>query len=241
MIPFVRPAQLNALISHRTGAGWTLQIAKSKMWNADAASIILHWTFCIFYSRHVKRYSGQQPLLCGFPPITALDARVLVLGSMPSIASLAMQQYYAHRQNAFWPIMGRLFGAGPELAYEERKRILCDRGVAVWDVLRECHREGSLDTAIRAESEMPNDFVTFLRQHPGIRSIFFNGKKAEKSFHRHALAQIAELARGFQYVRLPSTSPAHAGQSFTQKLAAWSALASALNNGSNEGLSIGSG
>jgi hypoxanthine-DNA glycosylase len=171
----------------------------------------------------------NQPLVCGFPPIAAPDARVLILGSMPSARSLAKQQYYGHPQNAFWPIMGRLFGAGPELAYEDRKRILCQRGVAVWDVLRECHREGSLDTAIRVESESPNDFASFFHEHPHIRAVFFNGNKAETAFRRHAQAQVAELVAGVEFIRLPSTSPAHAGRSFSQKLAVWRAVARAVH------------
>jgi double-stranded uracil-DNA glycosylase len=168
-------------------------------------------------------------LICGFPPIATPDARVLILGSMPSVASLAKQQYYGHPHNAFWPIMGRLFGAGPELPYDDRKRILCERGIAVWDALRECHREGSLDTAIRVESESPNDFVGFLSEQKHIETIFFNGQKAETAFRRHALAQVAGLGRDFRYVRLPSTSPAHAGRTFAQKLAAWRALKLAVN------------
>jgi hypoxanthine-DNA glycosylase len=164
----------------------------------------------------------------GFPPIAAADARVLVLGSMPSVASLAKQQYYGHERNAFWPIMGRLFGAGPELPYERRQQILRDRGVAVWDVLRECYREGSLDTAIRTESESANDFATFFGGHPLIGDIFFNGRKAEAAFGRHVLPIVAELGREFRYTRLPSTSPAHAGRGFEQKLAAWRAVAQAL-------------
>jgi hypoxanthine-DNA glycosylase len=167
-------------------------------------------------------------LVCGFPPISAPDARVLVLGTMPSVASLAKQQYYGHPRNAFWPIMERLFGAGRDVPYEERKRILCDNGLAMWDVLRECHREGSLDTAIRVESEAANDFEAFFRRHPCIHSVFFNGQKAETAFRRHALLQIEATGRMFRYVYLPSTSPAHAGRTLEQKLAAWRAVAHAL-------------
>lgn len=164
----------------------------------------------------------------GFPPIAAADARVLVLGSMPSVASLAKQQYYGHPQNAFWPIMGRLFGAGPALPYDERKRILREHRVAVWDVLRQCHREGSLDTAIRVESESPNDFASFFAEHLHIKKIFFNGQKAETAFRRHAIRQLARLDRELEFIRLPSTSPAHAGRSFAQKLAAWRVVAHVL-------------
>jgi len=147
---------------------------------------------------------------------------------MPSVASLAKRQYYAHPRNAFWPIMGRLFGAGPDLPYDERQRLLRENGLAVWDVLRECQRKGSLDTAIRADSEAANDFVTFFRAHPGIRAVFFNGHKAEAAFRRHVLDDVTVLGRDLEFARLPSTSPAHAGRSFSQKLAAWRAVCRAL-------------
>jgi hypoxanthine-DNA glycosylase len=147
---------------------------------------------------------------------------------MPSIASLAKRQYYAHPQNSFWPIMGRLFGADRDLPYDQRKRILRERGVAVWDVLRQCHREGSLDADITVESESPNDFVAFFRAHRHIRWIFFNGQRSEAMFRRHVLPMLSATNRQFEMVRLPSTSPAHAGRNFEQKLAAWRAVAKAL-------------
>jgi hypoxanthine-DNA glycosylase len=123
--------------------------------------------------------------------------------------------------------MGKLFGADRELPYEERKQALYAKGVAVWDVLRECYREGSLDSDIEVESEEPNDFVTFLESHPEIHSIFFNGQKSETAFRRHALKQVESLGREFQYALLPSTSPAHAGRNFAEKLAAWRVVARA--------------
>lgn len=174
----------------------------------------------------VKR-KAERPLVCSFGPIAAPDARVLILGTVPSIASLAKQQYYGHPQNSFWPIMGKLFGAGRELPYDQRKQVLYGKGVAVWDVLRECYREGSLDSSIEVESEQPNDFATFFKTHAQIHSIFFNGGKSETAFRRHALKQVESLGREFRYERLPSTSPAHAGRNFAEKLAAWRAVARA--------------
>jgi hypoxanthine-DNA glycosylase len=177
----------------------------------------------------VNQSKGSDPLVCSFPPIAAADARVLILGTAPSIASLAKQQYYGHPQNAFWPIMGRLFGADRDLAYDERKRIVCEHGVAIWDVFRECYRAGSLDTSIHAESESPNDIAAFLKRHSDVREIFFNGGKAESAFRRHSLPLVEELGRDIRYTRLPSTSPAHAGRTFEQKLALWRAVQHAID------------
>jgi hypoxanthine-DNA glycosylase len=165
--------------------------------------------------------------VCSFAPIAAPDARVLVLGTVPSIASLAKRQYYGHPQNAFWPIMGQLFGADRELPYDERQRIVCQHGVAIWDVFRECYREGSLDASIEIESEEPNDFATFFQTHPKIHTVFFNGAKAETAFKRHVTPIVAQLGRDLRFVRLPSTSPAHAGRNIKEKLKAWRALSRA--------------
>lgn len=158
-----------------------------------------------------------------FPPVEDHRARVLILGSMPGIASLAAVQYYAHPQNLFWRIMGGLFGAGPELAYAERVRRLKGNGIAVWDVLESCVREGSLDSAIEEDTIAVNDFAAFYRAHPGIVRVFFNGAKAEAAYRRYVLAGVDGENRSLQYMRLPSTSPAHAALSFEQKLKAWKA------------------
>lgn len=153
-----------------------------------------------------------------FPPISAPGARLLILGSMPGIASLEAGQYYAHPRNAFWPIMGQLFGAGPDLPYAERAARLQSQGVAVWDVLRLCVREGSLDSNIR--DEVPNDFAAFFAAQPGIVRILLNGGKAATSFRRHAAYL---LPPGAQAITVPSTSPAHAARSLDQKLTLWRA------------------
>jgi len=172
----------------------------------------------------VAKRENSATLLTGFPPIAARDARVLVLGSMPSVASLAKQQYYGHPQNAFWRIMGELFGAGLDLPYDERKRRLQNHHIAVWDVLCACERPGSLDTSIRRDSEIANDFGTFLHRHRQIHTIFFNGQKSETAFRRHALPAVESLGRALTFRRLPSTSPAHAGRSLAEKLVEWQAV-----------------
>ncbi|MEN1679453.1 MAG: DNA-deoxyinosine glycosylase [Planctomycetota bacterium] len=157
-----------------------------------------------------------------FPPIAAPDARLLILGSMPGVASLEAGEYYAHPRNAFWPIMGELFGARPELPYAERCRRLQASGVAVWDVLRECRREGSLDSAIDRGSEVANDFRSLFHRCPRIVRVSFNGQKAEAAFRRHVLPGLdPALSVRLTLIRLPSTSPAHAGRSSEQKLAEW--------------------
>ena len=161
-------------------------------------------------------------LITGFPPVADAAARVLILGSMPGEASLDAAQYYAHPRNAFWPIMGRLLGAGPELPYEARLERLKAAGIALWDVIGACEREGSLDARIVASSVQANDFAGFFAGHAGVKRVFFNGAAAETAFRRHVLSGLSDLPLAF--CRLPSTSPAHAGMGFSGKLAAWSAI-----------------
>ena len=161
-----------------------------------------------------------------FPPLAAPGARLLILGSMPGLASLAAGQYYAHPRNAFWPIMGELLGFSPGLDYPARVAALHQAGVAVWDVLYSCRRQGSLDSAIEDDSLVANDLTGFLAGHPTIRHIFFNGAKAESCFRRHVTLTLPE--RRIAFTRLPSTSPAHAGLSFERKLDAWRAVTRAL-------------
>ncbi|MBE0436742.1 MAG: DNA-deoxyinosine glycosylase, partial [Methylomicrobium sp.] len=111
----------------------------------------------------------------GFPPIAGKSAEVLILGSMPSVASLSKGEYYGHPRNAFWPIMRQLFGAGPELDYRKRSRILIEHHIAVWDVLQTCYRPGSADANIDVDSIKINDFNRFFEQHRDIKRVLFNG------------------------------------------------------------------
>lgn len=154
-----------------------------------------------------------------FPPIAALGARLLILGSMPGAASLSAGQYYAHPRNAFWPILGTLCGFPAGAPYAARVAALQAAGVEVWDVLQSCVRPGSLDTAIERASEVPNDIAGLLAREPGIRRICFNGGMAEAAFRRHVPAAAVS---GVALLKLPSTSPANASWSFERKLAAWS-------------------
>ena len=147
---------------------------------------------------------------------------------MPGVASLEAVQYYAHPRNAFWPIMGELFGFDHEVDYESRLEGLRRLPIILWDSLQSCHRPGSLDSNINMKSAQPNDFPGLLNRYPAIRAIFFNGAASENYFRKLALPQLPDnLALHFQ--RLPSTSPAHAGMSFTQKLTAWRQILPHLN------------
>lgn len=163
-----------------------------------------------------------MPRIHGFPPIARTDARVLILGTMPSRASLAAQQYYAHPMNLFWRIMGELLGFARESPYATRAAALLASRIAVWDVLASCHRKSSLDSDIDAASAVPNDFAGFFARHRRIRRVCFNGATAEKLYLKH-VRQLPGIPARVEHVRLPSTSPANAGIPYTEKKRAWRA------------------
>jgi hypoxanthine-DNA glycosylase len=154
----------------------------------------------------------------GFPPVVDGHARVLILGSFPSVQSLATREYYANPRNAFWQIASELFGFDPNAPYETRLAALRSHGVALWDVLHNCRRVGSADSAIDPKSLVANDFARLFGTYPTIRRVCFNGAKAADLYHR--LVATDERDGPLQYQRLPSTSPAHV-MTPGAKLAAW--------------------
>jgi hypoxanthine-DNA glycosylase len=155
-----------------------------------------------------------------FPPIASATSRILILGTMPGKVSLRERRYYAHPQNAFWRIMGEVLGFNPASAYDARVAAVRSGGIAIWDVLRSCRRPSSLDSAIEAASVVPNDFAGFLAEHPQIRRICFNGAAAEALYMKHVRPGLAASA-DIRHVRLPSTSPANASLSLSEKMRAW--------------------
>ncbi|OZI75243.1 DNA-deoxyinosine glycosylase [Bordetella genomosp. 12] len=159
----------------------------------------------------------------GFAPVARSDARILILGTMPGTVSLGRAEYYAHARNAFWRIAQALFGVDSSAGYAARLQALQDARVALWDVLSDCVRPGSLDAAIVGGSVVANDFAGFFDQHPHIEVIGLNGAKAAQLYQRHVVPTLAGRAQP-RVLALPSTSPAHAALSFDAKLAAWRAL-----------------
>lgn len=162
--------------------------------------------------------SNDASLLTGLAPVLDLRTRILVLGSFPGAASLAAGQYYAHPRNHLWPILSAL--TGEDLAgmpYAERLPRLLAHGFGLWDVLGECERQGSLDSAIRRAAA--NDFARLRRLCPELQTVGFNGQASGK-YAAHFASQ------GYRTVVLPSTSPAHASLTLEQKLAHWEKLLS---------------
>ena len=147
-----------------------------------------------------------------FEPVFAPDARVMIVGTMPSVQSLAHAQYYAHPRNAFWPILFDFFGEMPHNDYERKKALIRAHGLALWDAAACCEREGSLDSAMRGV--VFNDFPSLYARCPGIHTVLCNGGTA------HALFLRSGFAGNRTVVRLPSTSPAYT-LPYEKKRAAW--------------------
>ena len=155
-------------------------------------------------------------MLQGLAPVVDPCTRLVVLGSFPSAASLAAQQYYGHPRNHFWRLLSALWDEDlVALAYPGRLAAIARRGLGLWDVYARCEREGSLDSAIRAPE--PNDLAELARRAPALRAIAHNGAESARSRRLSG-------ALGVEVHTLPSTSPANAAWSFERKLAAWSAV-----------------
>jgi len=150
-------------------------------------------------------------------PVGSADARLLILGSLPGEASLAAQRYYAHPTNQFWRLLGQAIGedlAG--LDYDRRLERLTERAIALWDVVAEARRRGSLDGAIRAAT--PNELANYVATHPRLEAVAFNGRTAA-AIGRKALSDVARLA----LIDLPSSSAALT-RPFAEKARAWAAI-----------------
>jgi hypoxanthine-DNA glycosylase len=149
-----------------------------------------------------------------FDSIVPENAKILILGTMPGVKSLEEHQYYAHERNAFWPVMFAIFESNFLTEYSSRISLLKKNKVALWDTLKLCYREGSLDSNIK-DAE-PNEINKLLAQTPSIKHVFFNGKSAEKYYNK-----FHSRIEGITYHSMPSTSPANARLKFEDKLNVW--------------------
>lgn len=149
-----------------------------------------------------------------FPPLVSDQSTILILGTMPGMESLRLQQYYGHPQNHFWKIMFTLFNEPFSTDYEVRIALLMNYGIALWDVLHSCEGEGSADSAI--VNENANDFEAFFKEYPHIRKVFFASLKAEAFYKKHVGFRSDKV-----YGVLPSPSPANARMSLASKIERW--------------------
>ena len=161
-------------------------------------------------------------LTTGLDPIVGQDPKVLILGSMPGRTRSGSSSITPTPGTSFWFIMGEICGAEPELRYPERATRLTEAGIALWDVLKHCEREGSLDNHILKDTEVANDFNGFLQHHRTVEIICFNGQKAAKSFEKLVVPELSgDIFKRIIPKTLPSTSPANTTTSRAEKVKEW--------------------
>ena len=156
-----------------------------------------------------------------FPPLVNQNSKILILGTMPGEKSLELQEYYGNKGNSFWKLLFTLFNRPLPKDYIEKKQLLEENNIALWDVLAYCERTGSLDSNIK--NEKANDFQSFYKQYPNIKHVFFSSKNASNFYDKYVGRK-----KDLQYSILPSPSGANASKSFLQKLEEWEAILEAL-------------
>lgn len=165
----------------------------------------------------------DEPAALCFPPVAGPDARLLILGSLPGERSLELAQYYGHPRNHFWHLVGGLIGIDlPALPYTARLSHLTAHGIALWDVVAQAIRPGSLDQHLRAVQS--NDLGQFVATLPRLRAIAFNGATASR-IGRRRLKDMADdrVNPDLALIDLPSTSPANT-MALARKAQAWGQL-----------------
>ncbi|MDP4181400.1 MAG: DNA-deoxyinosine glycosylase [Bacillota bacterium] len=165
-------------------------------------------------------------MIHSFKPIVDEDCKILILGTMPGVQSLKKQEYYGNKQNAFWRIIFSLFNEEMTENYDEKISFILEHNIALWDVLKACEREGSLDSDIK--NPEPNDFHELFSNYKRIKDVFFNGGPAEKLFKKYVSKSLD--AQGLIFHKLPSTSPAYT-VGFDKKFDEWKSILNILRHG----------
>jgi hypoxanthine-DNA glycosylase len=173
----------------------------------------------VYSNAEVIFMTNNKPNCIGFSPSTDKNCTILILGSMPGITSLEKQQYYAHPQNRFWPLMAYLLEhkKQPPEKYEERLAMLLHHHIALWDSINTCERTGSLDTSIHHEAA--NDFAKFFTAYPHIHTVCFNGAKSYQTFKKYNKPLLKN--ESIRFLPMPSTSPANARWHMDMLIEAW--------------------
>lgn len=148
-----------------------------------------------------------------FDPVYDRNSEILILGTLPSVKSREQHFYYGHKQNRFWKVVAALYGEAVPVTIEEKKKILLEHHIALFDVIAECDIAGSSDSAIR--NVVPTDLSLILKQAP-VRKIFANGNKAYDLYMKYSYEKT-----GMEAIKLPSTSPANAAFQMERLLQSW--------------------
>ena len=156
---------------------------------------------------------NYQHITHEFEPIFDERSRILILGTLPSVKSREGQFYYHHPQNRFWKVLAKICKTEPPATIAEKKAMLLEHGIAIWDVVQSCDIIGSSDSSIK--NVTPADLSVILRQ-ASVKTIFLNGGKAWDLYQKYCTGMTDLPA-----VKLPSTSPANAAWSLEKLVTVW--------------------
>ena len=151
-----------------------------------------------------------------FGPLFSEESRVLILGSFPSVKSREINFFYGHPQNRFWKVVAALFDEPAPATIPEKRRLILDHHLALWDSIASCEIVGSSDSSIK--NAQPNDIGLILSGAP-IERIYCNGKKSFELYNKYIESTI-----GREAACLPSTSPANAQWSLERLMEAWAVI-----------------
>ncbi len=166
-----------------------------------------------------------RTLTHNFEPVYDSNSKVLILGTFPSVKSREMNFYYGHPQNRFWKVIAQITESKLPQTIEEKKKLLLDNHIAVWDVIKMCDIVGSSDSSIK--NVIPND-ITELLAKTEIEFVIANGATAKKLYDKYALPKTNKEA-----VKLPSTSPANAACNMDKLCMEWGKILDKYMNGAN--------
>ncbi|MBO5858194.1 MAG: DNA-deoxyinosine glycosylase [Clostridia bacterium] len=147
------------------------------------------------------------------PPLFDSESKTLILGSFPSVKSREAAFFYGHPQNRFWSVAATVLGYPKPETIEEKKKMILENHLAMWDVIESCEIEGSADSTIR---NVTANNLSLILKNSKVDRIIVNGKTAEKYYIKYTYPQT-----GIKAICLPSTSPANAAWSIERLVEAW--------------------
>lgn len=164
----------------------------------------------------MKLQESERPFISQpFLPVYDENARILILGSFPSVKSREMGFYYGHPRNRFWKVMAHILECQEPQTVDSKKEMLLANHIALFDVIESCQISGSSDSSIR--NVKPADIRRIVKESQ-INAVFVNGKTAAKLYHKYQAGHIL-----LPVVELPSTSPANAAYSLDRLTEVWKA------------------
>jgi TDG/mug DNA glycosylase family protein len=149
-------------------------------------------------------------------PVFDDKSQVLILGSCPSVISRKYKFYYANKQNRFWPLISDILNEKTPDTVDDKKKMLLNHGIALWDIVKSCDIQGSSDNSIKDIE--PND-ISLILEKSEIKMIVCNGNKSYELFEYFYSDKI-----GINVKKMPSTSSANASYDRKRLMTAWSII-----------------